>query len=278
MSNSSIYEKNWINLVFENRNQAYGAYQLRQETTKTTLKAFVTTVLFITVFFMILGQITHKTAEENIICNLPVVILQTTDIIFDQTVKDEPQIQPTIEQPTTLVNPMTEKPLSNPTVVSANQADAVKPNTTTTTTTTTTNSLNTNPTDGGTNATNCGNSVTAYVPSPAISEPSNSINTTAQLDKLPAFPNGIDQFYKQIANQFRVPDANQTGSVRMYVSFVVEKDGSMSQIKVVNTVAADLELEAIRVFKSIKTKWSPGFINNQAVRTAYTLPITIQVQ
>ena len=39
MSKLSIYETNWLNLVFENKNKKYGAYQLRQETTKTSLLA-----------------------------------------------------------------------------------------------------------------------------------------------------------------------------------------------------------------------------------------------
>jgi protein TonB len=41
MSNVSIYEKNWIDLVFEDKNKAYGAYQLRQENSRTTLFAFL---------------------------------------------------------------------------------------------------------------------------------------------------------------------------------------------------------------------------------------------
>lgn len=47
MSNVSIYGKNWIDLVFEDRNKAYGAYQLRQENPRTTLIAFFSGVLFL---------------------------------------------------------------------------------------------------------------------------------------------------------------------------------------------------------------------------------------
>ena len=51
MSNLSIFEKKWIDLVFEGKNKAYGAYQLRQESTKTTLLAFISGIAFITVVF-----------------------------------------------------------------------------------------------------------------------------------------------------------------------------------------------------------------------------------
>ena len=46
MSNVSIYEKNWIDLVFEGKNKAYGAYQLRQENSKTSLFALIGGVVF----------------------------------------------------------------------------------------------------------------------------------------------------------------------------------------------------------------------------------------
>jgi protein TonB len=46
MSNVSIFEKKWIDLVFEGKNKAYGAYQLRQENPKTTIKALFSALLF----------------------------------------------------------------------------------------------------------------------------------------------------------------------------------------------------------------------------------------
>ena len=49
MSNVSIYEKNWIDLVFEDKNKAYGAYQLRQENSRTTLFAFLGSLTLILV-------------------------------------------------------------------------------------------------------------------------------------------------------------------------------------------------------------------------------------
>lgn len=49
MSKLSIYETNWLNLVFENKNKKYGAYQLRQETTKTSLLALFLGIVFLSV-------------------------------------------------------------------------------------------------------------------------------------------------------------------------------------------------------------------------------------
>ena len=61
------------------------------------------------------------------------------------------------------------------------------------------------------------------------------------------------------------------------VSFVIEKDGSMSDIKVLRNPGYGLDKEAVRVLKSLKTKWKPGVKDGQFVRTQYTLPIKIQM-
>jgi protein TonB len=61
------------------------------------------------------------------------------------------------------------------------------------------------------------------------------------------------------------------------VSFVIEKDGSMTDIQVIGNPGYGLDREAVRVLKSIKTKWSPGIINSKVVRTAFNLPIIVQI-
>ena len=64
-------------------------------------------------------------------------------------------------------------------------------------------------------------------------------------------------------------------TVRILVSFVIERDGDMTDINVLSQTNEALNNEAIRVLKSLKTKWSPGIKNGTAVRTQYTLPITV---
>jgi protein TonB len=59
---------------------------------------------------------------------------------------------------------------------------------------------------------------------------------------------------------------------------VIEENGTMSNIKVVRDPGYGLGNEAIRVLKSLKTKWSPGMIAGQAVRTFYNLPIKVTLQ
>ncbi|MBC8645308.1 energy transducer TonB [Flavobacterium lindanitolerans] len=66
--------------------------------------------------------------------------------------------------------------------------------------------------------------------------------------------------------------------MKVFVYFVVEKDGTLTNIKVVRDPGYGLGAEAIRVLKSIKTKWKPGIQNDKPVRTAYNLPITVEIK
>ena len=95
---------------------------------------------------------------------------------------------------------------------------------------------------------------------------------------MPEFPGGIEKFYKYVGNNFEKPEIDAINTFRVYVSFVIERDGSMTDIKVVRDPGYGLGREAIRVLKSLKTKWSPGIIGSKPVRTAYNLPIVVDMQ
>ncbi|MNY48601.1 Gram-negative bacterial tonB protein [compost metagenome] len=66
--------------------------------------------------------------------------------------------------------------------------------------------------------------------------------------------------------------------MKVYVSFVIERDGSITDITVIKDPGYGLGKEAVRVLKSLKTKWTPGVLNGKTVRTAYNLPITIKTE
>lgn len=106
----------------------------------------------------------------------------------------------------------------------------------------------------------------------------NTIVNAVSLDKLPEFPGGINKFYSYVGTNFEKQEIEGSGSIRVYVSFVIERDGSMTDIQVKRDPGYGLGKEAIRVLKSLKTKWSPGMIGGKAVRTAYNLPITVQME
>jgi periplasmic protein TonB len=118
-----------------------------------------------------------------------------------------------------------------------------------------------------------------FEPIQPIEEP---ITTTPPLtfsEKMPKFPGESGAFNDYLLNNIKYPDIcikmNIEGTV--VLEFVVEKDGSLTQIKVKNSVYPDLDEEAIRVLKN-SPKWIPGENNGKKVRVSYTLPIKFNIQ
>lgn len=105
----------------------------------------------------------------------------------------------------------------------------------------------------------------------------NNVFTTAQVDYIPEFPDGITAFNKACYMNFRIPELDKKGSHKIYTSFIVEKDGSMSNVRVTKKVDDKLGQEAIRVLQSVKKKWEPAIKNGNPVRYAYDFVITINI-
>lgn len=98
------------------------------------------------------------------------------------------------------------------------------------------------------------------------------IYSVAGIEKKPEFPGGVVAFYKFIAKNYKSPSTSVKGKV--YVTFIIEKDGSLSDIKVLRDLGYGTGAEAIRVL-SICPNWIPGEKNGQKVRCLYSLPISI---
>lgn len=95
----------------------------------------------------------------------------------------------------------------------------------------------------------------------------------------PEFPGGMDALYKYLAQNIKYPqlarDNNITG--RVYVTFVVEKDGSIANPKVLRDIGGGCGQEAIRVVKSMP-KWTPGKQRGKAVRVQFNLPVNFSLK
>ena len=268
MKSVDIYDKKWLDVVFEGRNQEYGAYQLRRENKTTTLFAFLigVAILGIVVGSTMLSRTISPIIDMPLIDELPHTPVVLTDIKPPQ---NEPPKQPETaavplarneDDPVQLDNPVVTRPIE------AEQNIATNVNIAATVPTSeggSSTGSTTAPTQGS-------GSATAAVPGP-----DNGLNALASLDKLPEFPGGIEKFYKYVSKNFEQPEINSVKTLRVYVSFVIEKDGKMTDIAVPNDPGYGLGKEAVRVLKSLKTKWKPGLIKGQPVRTAYSLPITV---
>lgn len=98
----------------------------------------------------------------------------------------------------------------------------------------------------------------------------------ALVDVLAAPHEGMQKFYQTFAANFKPPKITGTSQVRLMIAFVVEIDGSFSDIKVLRDPGFGAADEAVRALKMMP-KWKPGLLKGEAVRCQFTLPITINI-
>lgn len=267
MSNVSIYEKNWIDLVFEDKNKAYGAYQLRQENSRTTLFAFLGSLTLILVLlggWFLFSSFGSKPEPTTINCPVSPTITP---------VKLKPRVEPTKPMAPNIQAKAASPNKFKKYVASTTPEEIEVPVTATIPITSNTSgngteagSIVSNSTDGE------GPTLSTTAPTTVGSEPVLS----GTLDRLPEYPGGINKFYEYVGNNIEKPEIDEHLSmISVIMSFVIEKDGTMSNIKVLRSSDKNLEREAIRVLRSLKVKWAPGYKDGEKMRTLYTLPIKV---
>jgi len=278
MSNVSIYDKSWMDLVFEGKNKTYGAYQLRQDRSQTTLLAFFLGILCFASIAGIIILISSFTTADVIAKPDLTDVLHVTKV-YVAPKKLEPKKQKLVlpirkekvkEKVTTkdLVHPTLVKKEDKPDDVAENKnVKAHQPDT----------ELN----GQGTVTTTLPTSTVGDVPGAGKGTGSDAasattVNTTNELDVLPEYPGGIKEFQRYISRNIDKPDMDENmPSITAIVSFVIEKDGGLSDIKVLRSNDKNLEKAAVKVLKSLRTKWKPGMKDGDYVRTLYIQPIRI---
>ncbi|WP_304235342.1 energy transducer TonB [Jiulongibacter sediminis] len=121
-------------------------------------------------------------------------------------------------------------------------------------------------------------------PPPAVTKPAGLGKPKEEeiftaVEQQPEFPGGTSEMYKYIGNNIKYPAAAQRANVsgRVFVKFVVEKDGSIGKIDVLKGIGFGCDEEAIRVIKSMP-KWNPGRQNGKNVRVWFTMPVFYQLE
>ena len=103
-----------------------------------------------------------------------------------------------------------------------------------------------------------------------------NIYNVSDVDEKPDFIGGISEFYKFIAANFKVSEEMKNGG-KIFISFTIEKDGSLTDIKTLRDFGFGSGDEATRVLK-LSPNWKPGKLKNKVVRVKYQLPISINKQ
>ena len=94
------------------------------------------------------------------------------------------------------------------------------------------------------------------------------------VEQMPEFPGGTEKLFKYLGKNIEYPPMAKDAGIKgkVYVTFVVDKDGSITDVKVLRGIGGGCDEEAVRVVKSMP-KWKPGKQRGKSVRVQYNLPI-----
>lgn len=289
MSKVSVFDHAWIDLVFEGRNQEYGAYQLRKQDPKNTLTALFLGIAIIGLLVAIpaIASNVNPKSPNNSTAGIPVIDKDSLVLVTlpEKPEKPKPAIEePINEPPKAAPEKPKQAPASVTNKVKLNQLHVVAANTVIDSLPTIDDFKNADP--AGTTAKGNPNGAITLGDSGKGSgkteggKGNEGEGTVASnmVDLQPEYPGGFDKFYKEVGKRFEAPDIDKKTTLKVFVYFIIEKDGSMSNIKVIKDPGYGMGKEAERVLKSFKTKWKPGIKNGVPVRTAYNLPITLNLK
>jgi hypothetical protein len=101
------------------------------------------------------------------------------------------------------------------------------------------------------------------------------IHNSTDLDVLPVPKSGMKKFYDFFTKNYVAPTKTEKFTGKIFILFVIEEDGSLSNFNIAKNTPKEIGEEAIRVLK-MSPNWLPGKLNNRTIRSSYVLPITIK--
>jgi protein TonB len=265
----NLFKNNWespnsdarLSTVFADRNQKFGAYVLRRDYDQTIMRAFVITMLAVVTLSVI-------PIIKNYFFSEPTnQLIGEKDIVIEMVIPETP-VQPEKQKQPEANN---QKPEAStirdiiPIVVNHNSTDTIRTqnelsNLNTGLTTTNVDTTNKGPANNGESGNN--------------NNTNNNLVFHGWVEVMPAFPGGESEMMKYLGNNLKYPerakDAEAQGTV--LISFVVDKEGKISNPTIKRGIGFGCEEEAIRVIQKMPI-WSPGKMNGQTVNVEYVLPI-----
>lgn len=277
-----LSSKEWRDLIFEGKNKDFGAYKLRQGSESRHNKAFFYVLIgLVAVCLLIFGYMKYEAyktqkAEEEAKAKLE----QQQKLAQMETEKEEEkeeeveqieieEVKP--EAPQLATQLMTELLLTD----TPNEDNEIKANADIQKD----NSVMSTFTQAGSDDIDLIKEHKEEVVQEKPREEKKKEEVFSHVEQMPKFPGGDAELYKFISNNLNYPAMAIENNVqgRVVVQFVVTKDGSIGNVKVVRSVDRDLDNEAIRVCKKLP-KFIPGKQNGQPVNVWYTLPVTFKLQ
>ena len=272
MAKVDLTSNEWTDLVFQSKNKEYGAYPLRRNTGKRNM--FLAAILGFSAFTIV------KTIQAN------ARVENTQEVVLSDIAekKEKPKVEKKPEIKIPEQQKMPEKVASSvkftePVIKKDNQVkedNQLKQQEDLNESTTKIGALDVKGNDEGGEVLKVERAeIEQPKPEPKKEEDNKVFDVVEQQ---PAFPGGQGALLSWLSQNIHYPAVAEENGIqgRVVVSFVVEKDGSISNVQVVRGVDPSLDKEAARVVKSMP-KWTPGKQNGQAVTVRYTLPVTFRL-
>ena len=278
MAKIDLLDQQWIDLVFDGKNEAYGAYTLRHDTSKRNLWAMLALIaglIAIVAIFLSVGAVQDAIARAASEHETEVTLEQIEEEAEEQ---EEEEIVYEVQPEEQLV---AEETVMNSEKFTAYEMEDDAPEQVTKTQDEVAQSdvaIGAIDYDQGSDEAEhvlkVNEKVVDEVP-PAVEE----TKIFEVVEQMPSFPGGDAALMQFLSKNIKYPVVAEENGIqgRVIATFVVERDGSITDVKVVKSVDPSLDKEAIRVVKSMP-KWIPGKQNGSAVRVKYTVPVTFRLQ
>ena len=282
MSKIDLLDQKWINLVFEGRNEAYGAYAIRQDTSKRNLFAML--ALIAGLALIVLTFLGVNVAQNAIAAAQAEHETEVTLEQIEEELEEEQDEEEIVYDPQELEQLVAEETVMNSEKFTAYEMEDDAPEQVTKTQDEVAQSdvaIGAIDYDQGSDEAEhvlkVNEKVVDEVP-PAVEE----TKVFDVVEQMPRFPgdNGDGAVLNSwLSKNLRYPPIAEENGIkgRVVCQFVVERDGSISDIRVVRSVDPSLDKEAVRVIKAMP-KWIPGKQNGSSVRVKFTLPVTFTLQ
>ncbi|RZK60349.1 MAG: energy transducer TonB [Pedobacter sp.] len=269
-SKIDLFNKEWLDVVFAKKNKSYGAYELRQTNAKNTAKSLlIASAIFILLFVgpkiyaLITGMLPEPPPEK-----MTEVVMQPPPPI-NPDVKTPPPVEPPppkedqIKFPPPIVKPDNEvQDEEPPKMEDLKKADPGQ------------KTIEGDPTADIVQIAPAGEG-----PKQAQVVEDNTVYNFVSMENPPNYPGGLEKFYKYLSDNIKYPPMAAENNIngKVLVSFTVEKDGSLTDLKVERKLGYGTDEEAMRVLKASK-RWNPGMQNGKPVRVKYNIPISFNLQ
>ncbi len=276
MAKIDLTSRDWVEMVFEGRNKEYGAYRLRKNAGKRNMYSLITIFIAALAIWACIGLVKFVESRTKKVAVTSVAELSALNQPKKKAEVKQKQVK--IEQPEKVVERVKSSVKFTAPVIKKDEEvkpeDELKTQDELMNTKTAIGALDVKGNDDANGEVlKIKEAVAQPEPKP---EPEKVFDVVEQM---PSFPGGPQALMQWLSENVRYPVVAQENGVqgRVVVSFVVERDGSITDVKVVRSVDPSLDKEAARVVKSMP-RWIPGKQNGQAVRVKYNVPVAFRLQ